>query len=105
MSKISKIIYFFVTTVFFILTDVFLSDFAITNGYKLPKNPFFELIFISNEGAAFSLFEGFKTFLIVFSLIAILCIIFSTIKRINKVSGLGIFLISMSVFSMNWDKL
>ena len=95
MSKNSKIIYFFITAIFFIIIDVYFSEFIIKNGYKLAENSFFSLTFIQNEGAAFSLFEGLKAFLITFSALSILFIIFYTIKQILKISSLGLFFVSL----------
>ena len=95
MSKASKIIYIFVSIVFFVLLNGFCTDLILRNGYKLPENPIFDITFIQNQGAAFNIFEGYKVFLITFSMLAIIGILFYTIKNIKRISGLGLFFVSL----------
>ena len=95
MPKNSKIIYLFVTTIFFILLDFFFSDFILQNGYKLAENPVFDITFIQNQGAAFNIFDGYKVFLIAFALLAFLFLIFYVIKQIEKISVMGLFFTSL----------
>ena len=57
----------------------------------MPTNPVFDLIFIQNTGAAFSILENSKIFLISFSALAILTMIFYLIKHIQKASTFAIF--------------
>ena len=57
MSKLSKTIYLFITTIFFVLLNSYITKFILTNSYKLHKNPVLEFLFIQNEGAAFNIFE------------------------------------------------
>lgn len=94
MSKTGKIIYLFVTTVFFILFNSFLSDIILKNGYKLENNPIFDITFIQNQGAAFNIFDGYKVFLITFSGLAIIALIYYAIKHIEKISVIGLFFTS-----------
>ena len=91
MPKNSKIGYFFITLIFFIFFDWYFSNLAIENLQNLPINPVFDLTFIKNTGAAFSILENYKVFLIVFSILAILFIIFSLLKNIEKASNFAIF--------------
>ena len=56
----------------------------------MPTNPVFDLIFIQNTGAAFSILENSKIFLISFSALAILTMIFYLIKHIQKASTFAI---------------
>jgi len=95
MSKASKIIYIFISMVFFVLLNGFCTDLILRNGYKLPENPIFDITFIQNQGAAFNIFEGYKVFLITFSMLAIIGILFYTIKHIKTISGLGLFFVSL----------
>ena len=69
MSKISKIIYFFITVLFFVLFDSYLTSIIINNTDNLPPNPVFDLTFIQNTGAAFSILQDSKLFLIIFQII------------------------------------
>lgn len=95
MSKNSKIIYLFITAIFFILFNLFLSDVILNNGYKLVENSIFDLTFIKNQGAAFNLFDGYKVFLIIFAIIAITALIYYVIKQIEKISVFGLFFTSL----------
>lgn len=95
MSKNSKIIYLFITTIFFILLNFYFSDIILQNGYKLAENPIFDITFIQNQGAAFNLFDGYRNFLIVFSFLAFLTLIFYLIKQIEKISVIGLFFSSL----------
>ena len=95
MPKKSKIIYLFITTLFFIFVNFYFTDLILLNGYKLAENPIFSITFIQNEGAAFNLFDGYKIFLIVFSIVALIVLCFYTIKQIKRISTKGLFLISL----------
>ncbi len=95
MSKNSKIIYLFLSTIFFILCNFSLSDLILKNGFKLKENSVLDITFIQNQGAAFNLFEGYRIFLITFSVAAILWIIFYTIKHISKAPVFGLFFTSL----------
>lgn len=95
MSKKSKILYLVITTIFFIVLNFYLTDLTFINGYKLVENPVFDIIFIQNEGAAFNLFDGYKIFLIAFSVIALITLIYYVIKHIQKISVFGLFFSSL----------
>ena len=98
MSKLSKIIYFFVSIVFFILFDFYLSERILTElRFKLPENNLFDLIFVQNTGAAFSIFENSKIFLIAFSVVAIILILVYAIRNISKYSAVACFWTAMLV--------
>ena len=102
MTKKNKIIYFFVCLLFFVICDIFLSDLIISNIGLIAANPVLDLIFVKNEGAAFSLLEGSKLFLISFSIFAILVIIFYVLKRIKRITNLGLFftaILSAGIFT------
>lgn len=95
MSKNSKIVYLFITTIFFILLNFFFSDIIMQNGYKLTENPIFDITLIQNQGAAFNLFDGYKVFLVVFAILAFVLLIYYLIKQIEKVSVIGLFFSSL----------
>lgn len=63
----------------------------------MPTNPVFDLIFIQNTGAAFSILENSKIFLISFSALAILTMIIYLIKNIQKASIFAIFWTSLLI--------
>ena len=69
MTKQSKTIYFFISLLFFVLCDLYLSDFILLNLNNLPENPLISLVYVQNEGAAFNLLQGSKIFLIFSSLL------------------------------------
>ena len=95
MSKASKITYYILSFLFFVLFDFYFSDLIIKSGYKLSENPIVGLTFIQNDGAAFNILQNSRVFLILFSLIAIGCICFYVIKNILKFSVFILFCTSM----------
>lgn len=98
MSTKSKISYFFVAIVFFIICDVYFSDLVLKSlRFRLPENPVFDLLFVQNTGAAFSIFENSKLFLIIFSLIAIALILVYAVKNASKFSTFAGFWAAMLV--------
>ncbi len=97
MSKNSKIIYLFLTAVFFIFFNGYFSNYIINNSLKLPENPIFNITFIQNQGAAFSLFDGYKTFLITFSVLAIIGILIYTVKHIEKIAVIELLFTSLMI--------
>ncbi len=97
MSKNSKIIYLFLTAVFFIFFNGYFSNYIINNNLKLPENPIFNITFIQNQGAAFSLFDGYKTFLITFSVLAIIGILIYTVKHIEKIAVIELLFTSLMI--------
>ncbi len=98
MSKLSKIIYFFISIVFFTAFDLYLSEQILNElRFKLPENNLFDLIFVQNTGAAFSIFENSKIFLIAFSVIALILIMIYVIKNISKYSAFAAFWTAMLV--------
>ena len=98
MTSQNKTIYFFITTFFFIIFDLYFSELILNSlRFSIDKNPIFELIFVKNTGAAFSILENYKLFLIIFSVIAILLIIAYTIRNISKFSTFAGFWAAMLV--------
>ena len=97
MSRTSKIVYFIISIIFFTCFDLVLSDFVIKNIENFPQNSVLDLISVQNTGAAFSILQDARVFLICFSVAAILWIVFYTIKSIEKSSTLTLFWVSMLV--------
>ena len=98
MSKISKIIYLFVSSIFLINFDLYFSELILNSlRFKMQENPILDLIFVQNTGAAFSILENSKVFLIAFSCIAILIILFYAIKNVSKYSAMAGFWTSMLI--------
>ncbi len=97
MTKASKISYFLVSIIFFIIFDIYFSNIIMNCVETMSSNPVFDLIFIQNTGAAFSILENSKIFLISFSALAILAMIFYLIKHIQKASTFAIFWASLLI--------
>ena len=98
VSKINKIIYFFITTIFFIIFDFYFSNLILSTAINnFPTNPIFDLVFVKNTGAAFSILENFSIFLIAFSIIAILLVIAFVIRNVEKFSTFAFFWASMLI--------
>ena len=89
MSRTSKIVYFIISIIFFTCFDLVLSDFVIKNIENFPQNSVLDLISVQNTGAAFSILQDARVFLI--------WIVFYTIKSIEKSSTLTLFWVSMLV--------
>ena len=83
MNKTSKIIYFIISIIFFIAFDLFSSNAVYNNIEALPNNPILDLISVQNTGAAFSILQNSKIFLICFAITAIIAIAFYAIKQVR----------------------
>ncbi len=97
MEKASKLIYFAVCYVFFIFTDIYLSNIMVeklTGGYRL-SNPVFSLNYIKNTGAAFNILQDSRELLIILSMIALVLLALYVIKHIKSISLKSIFFISL----------
>lgn len=97
MEKASKLIYFAVCYVFFIFTDLYLSDMMVeqlSQGYHL-SNPVFSLNYIKNTGAAFNILKDSRELLIILSMIALVLLALHVIKNIKSISLKSIFFISI----------
>lgn len=92
MSKTSKIIYFLISSIFFMVFDLYFAELILNDlRFKASENPIFDLIFVQNTGAAFSILENSKLFLITFSIFAILLILSYVIKNAEKFSSFAVF--------------
>ena len=82
MSKANKIIYLLISIVFFIAFDLYFSNLILTSlRFNITENPILDLIFVQNTGAAFSILENSKIFLIGFSTVALGAILYYAIKN------------------------
>lgn len=98
MSKRNKIIYFFIAVIFFVIFDLYFSEFILNNlRFNFVENPLFDLTFVKNTGAAFSILENYVLFLIIFSFLALLIIIYSVIKHVDKFSTFACYWTSLLV--------
>ena len=96
MQKASKITYLLITTVFFIIFDIFFSGLIINSvRFTMPENPLLDLIYVQNTGAAFSILENSKLFLIGFSFFSIAGILSYCIINIKRYSVFTLYWISM----------
>lgn len=91
MTKINKIIYFVIAVIFFIFFDFYFSNLIINSRFSLKENGIFDIIFVQNTGAAFSILENAPLILILFAVAAIFLIILYGIKHIDKFSAFACF--------------
>lgn len=109
MSKFSKIIYFLISIIFFIGFDLYFSELILNElRFKNFEQPLVDLIFVQNTGAAFSIFENSKLFLIIFSIIALLSIIIYSVRHIEKYSAIAGFwtaMLSAGIFCNLYERI
>ena len=97
MSKTSKILYFIIALAFFIIFDIYFSNLILQYTPNFQENPVFDLVFVQNTGAAFSLLEDSRMFLIGFSIVAVCGIIIYLIKNILRVSVFTLYWVAMLI--------
>ena len=98
MTKASKIAYLITTSIFLIIFDLYFSGVILDSlRFKLEENPVFDLIVVQNTGAAFSILENSKVFLILFSAAAVFIILFYAIKNVSKFSAMAGFWAAMLI--------
>lgn len=98
MSKANKIIYFLISIIFFIVFDIYFSALILESvRFSLPENPVIDLIFVQNTGAAFSILENSKLFLIIFALVAVLLVLIYAIRNAEKFSTFAEFWAAMLI--------
>ncbi len=88
MEKTGKFIYFVVCYVFFIFTDLYLSNIMVENltGGMKYSNPVFSLNYIKNTGAAFSILQDSRELLIILSMIALVLLALYVIHHLKSIS-------------------
>lgn len=97
MEKTSKFIYFVICYVFFIFTDLYLSNILVDkliHGYKL-SNPVFSLNYIKNTGAAFSILQNSRELLIILSMVALVLLALHVIHNLKSISLKSCFFIAL----------
>ncbi len=97
MKKQSNYIYFIVTFLFLIFSNYYFSNLIVE---KLTNEgdksyDFVNLTLVHNTGAAFSILQNSTNFLIIFSIIALILIVFYVIRNIENISKKAIFSLSM----------
>ena len=95
--NLSKIIYLIVCFVFFLFSDLYLSNILvreINNGLSI-NNQVFALNYVKNTGAAFSLLRDSREFLIILSCVAIVLFFLYVFKHLKSISMKSIFFISL----------
>ena len=95
MTNLSKRIYVILSVIFLILFDVFCSNVVMQNVDKYKPNAILDLIYVQNTGAAFSILQGSKLFLILFSSFAFLWIVYYVLKNIDIISKTSLFWVSL----------
>lgn len=97
MERLSKFLYLIVCFVFFVITDLYLSNEIvrnISNGFTL-SNPVFRLNYVKNTGAAFSLLPNAREFLIILSVVVITLFFIYVYNRLKSISLKTIFIVSL----------
>lgn len=97
MEKTSKFIYFVICYVFFIFTDLYLSNILVdklVHGYRL-SNPIFSLNYIKNTGAAFNILQNSRELLIILSMIALVLLALHVIHNLKSISLKSCFFIAL----------
>jgi len=98
VSKLSKLVYFIISVIFFIVFDLYFSELILSSlRFNFEPNPIFDLIFVQNTGAAFNILENSQLFLIIFSIIAIITIVAYSLNHINKFSTIAGFWTAMLI--------
>ena len=95
--NLSKIIYLIVCFVFFLFSDLYLSDILvreINSGLSI-NNQVFALNYVKNTGAAFSLLRDSREFLIILSVVALVLIFGYIIRHAKSISMKSIFFSSL----------
>lgn len=96
-NKLSKLLYFIVCFVFFLISDLYLSKLLylnITRGFAFSSKVF-ALTFVKNTGAAFNTFPNSREFLIIFAVVVITLLSLYVIKNLKSIWMKEIFLISL----------
>ena len=97
MEKASRFIYFGVCYVFFIFTNLYLSDIlveSLAHGLKV-SNPVFTLNFVKNTGAAFSILKDSRELLIILSMVALVLLALHVINNLKSISLKSCFFIAL----------
>lgn len=97
MNKASKFIYFAICYVFFVFTNLYLSNILVdnlTHGFRM-SNPVFSLNYIKNTGAAFSILQDSRELLIILSVVALVLLVLHVINHLKSISLKTCFFIAL----------
>lgn len=97
MNKASKFIYFAVCYVFFVFTNLYLSNILVdnlTHGFRM-SNSVFSLNYIKNTGAAFSILQDSRELLIILSVVALVLLVLHVINHLKSISLKTCFFIAL----------
>lgn len=96
-KKLSKIIYLIVCFVFFLFSDLYLSELLVKNisrGFAFSSKVI-ALTYVQNTGAAFNILNNSREFLIILSAAALVLIFAYIIKHAKSISMKSIFFTSL----------
>ncbi len=96
-KKLSKIIYLIVCFVFFLFSDLYLSELLVKNiarGFAFSSKVI-ALTYVQNSGAAFNILNNSREFLIILSVVALVVIFGYIIKHAKSISMKSIFFSSL----------
>ena len=97
MKKLSNFLYFFITFVFITYTNLYLSNYLY---YKVSQgngfqSPLVNITYAKNTGAAFSIMQNSKIFLITLSTIALLLIVSYVLNNLSFLAKKTLFLLAL----------
>ena len=96
-SKLSKLLYFIISFLFFLIADLYLTRLlyrSISGGFSF-SNKILELTYVKNTGAAFNIFPNAREFLIILSVVVLTLLFLYVIKNLKSIWFKEIFFISM----------
>lgn len=100
MIRLKRLLYYFGNAIIYCLLAIWLKLYILSNvlGMKFSDtDEFFSLVYVKNDGAAFNLFSGSQSLLIVFAALIILLITFYLLR--NKLFIPEKFVMMLSLFS------
>lgn len=97
-KKFSHLSYFIVCFIFFLICNFYLSNLivnAINNGMAVSSNRVFELNYVKNTGAAFSILQNSTELLIILSVVALVGIFIYIMRHLKSISMKGLFCLAL----------
>lgn len=97
MKRASKFIYFLITLSFFLWTNFYFSQFIvskISQGWEF-SNDIVNFVYVKNTGAAFSIMQSSTNLLIIFSLLAVVFILYFVIRNLGSIRMKSLFCIAL----------
>lgn len=96
MKKTSKMAYFLTAALFFTYINFYFSNlisYKISSGWK-HSNIFFDIIYVKNTGAAFSIMQDSTNLLIFLSILSLFIMFYLVIKNFEIIKAKDIFFLS-----------